>query len=146
MAAQIILVRHFAPADIEAAHALWKATPGIGMSAADEEASLVKFLARNPGMSYVAVQGDGLAGTVLCGHDGRRGLIHHLATAAGSRRQGIGRRLLRSALDALRQEGIDKCHLLVFRDNKDGLAFWRAVRSSERHELALFSLATDNAV
>lgn len=83
-----------------------------------------------------------MVGTILCGHDGRRGLIHHLVTAQSHRRQGAGRALLRAGLQALRGCGIDKCHLLVFRSNIEGLAFWRAVSAQERTELALFSLAT----
>jgi ribosomal protein S18 acetylase RimI-like enzyme len=136
------LIRPFEPADHAAARALWLATPGVGLSAADELAPVTRFLRRNPGLSFVAVAGGQVVGTVLCGHDGRRGLIHHLVTAPDQRRRGLGRALLRAGLQALATEGIDKCHLLVFRDNADGLAFWRAVAATERHEMALFSLAT----
>lgn len=38
-----------------AARALWQATDGVGLSGADSEESLVQFLARNPGTSYVAL-------------------------------------------------------------------------------------------
>jgi ribosomal protein S18 acetylase RimI-like enzyme len=139
------LIRNFTSADYAAAMALWQATPGVGLSDADRREPIERFLARNPGLSFVACAGSELVGTVLCGHDGRRGLIHHLVAAAGHRRQGLGRELLNSALRALRREGIDKCHLLVFQSNADGLAFWRSVSATERTELVLLSIVTGNA-
>jgi len=135
-------IRPFAHTDYPSARRLWEATPGVGLSDADEPEAINRFLNRNPGLSFVAVEGESLLGTILCGHDGRRGLIHHLATAQSARRRGVGRLLLRAGTRALREAGISKCHLLVFRANADGLAFWRAVQASERSELMLFSLAT----
>lgn len=135
-------IQPFAPADYPAATALWQRTEGVGLSSADEAPAIAAFLARNPGLSFVARDGGNLVGTILCGHDGRRGLIHHLVTAASHRRQGIGRALLRTGLAALREAGIAKCHLMVFRSNQEGLRFWRGVQAQERGELALFSLPT----
>ena len=45
----------------------------------------------------------------------------------------------------MQEAGIDKCHLLVFKTNEPGLAFWRAAKAVAREELALFSLSTTNA-
>ena len=129
---------------IPAARALWERSEGVGLSGADDPHELQAFLARNPGLSFVALQSGEVVGTVLCGHDGRRGLIHHLVVSAGQQRQGIGRRLLQAGLRALRGAGIQKCHLLVFKANATGLAFWRAVGAEERTTMTLFSLATDH--
>lgn len=139
-----VAVRHFLPSDYGEARTLWAVTPGVGLSTADQQAPIEQFLKRNPGLSFVAVNEGSLVGTILCGHDGRRGLIHHLVTAQGHRRKGVGRLLLQSGLAALRAAGITKCHLLVFRDNPEGIAFWHAVRATERTELALFSLSTQS--
>lgn len=137
------VVTPFLPADHAAAFALWQSTPGVGLSDADSAEAIAAFLARNPGLSFVARGGEGvLLGTILCGHDGRRGLIHHLVVAPARRRQGLGRALLGAALTGLRAAGIGKCHLMVFRTNAAGAAFWRRVGATERIELALFSLAT----
>lgn len=138
-------IRPFLPTDHAAALSLWQSTPGVGVGAADQRQAIERFLARNPGLSFVAEQDGELLATVLCGHDGRRGLIHHLAVAAHARRRGLARALLLAALRALRAAGIDKCHLLVFRSNSEGMAFWHALSASERHELALFSLSTEVA-
>ncbi|MFN3991430.1 MAG: hypothetical protein ACK4IU_00795 [Tabrizicola flagellatus] len=50
-------LRPFLPADIPAARALWQATPGVGLSTADDPAALQTFLTRNPGTSFVAESG-----------------------------------------------------------------------------------------
>jgi ribosomal protein S18 acetylase RimI-like enzyme len=137
-----IHVRVFEPLDIAGARSLWQRTDGVGLSEADEPGALATFLARNPGTNFVALDGDAIVGTILCGHDGRRGLIHHLAVAPACRRQGIARELLRMGLTALADAGIQKCHLLVFKTNESGKAFWRLVGAEERVTLALFSIAT----
>lgn len=120
--------------------ALWQATEGMGLSAADSCEAIGRYLARNPGMSFVARDEDGrLVGTVLCGHDGRRGYLHHLAVRADCRNQGLGRALVQRGMHALQQEGIDKCHLMVFEQNAQGRAFWQRTGWYERHELVLMS-------
>jgi ribosomal protein S18 acetylase RimI-like enzyme len=138
-----IAIARFEPAHIAAARALWERSEGVGLSAADEPEALAAFLSRNPGTSFVALRAGRLVGTVLCGHDGRRGLVHHLVVDPDVQRQGLGRRLLRAGLAALHAAGIQKCHLLVFTSNVSGQAFWRAVGAEERTSLALFSMSTE---
>ena len=135
-------LRPFRPEDIPAARALWQATPGVGLSSADGPAALMAFLARNPGTSFVTESVGRLSGTILVGHDGRRGLIHHLAVAHDQRRNGLGRSLVQAGLAALRAQGIDKCHLMVFADNSAGATVWTAIGATRRDELALYSLPT----
>ena len=110
------------------------------LSAADSREGIRRFLERNPGSSLVAVQGDAIVGAVLGGHDGRRGLIHHLAVGESARRQGVGKILLTECLKRLEHAGIDKCHVLVFTDNAAGNGFWRASGATERRELSVYSL------
>lgn len=135
-----IVIREFLPTDIPAAVELWKQTPGVGLSEADEPDALLRFLRRNPQLSHVAQSSSGLIATILCGHDGRRGLIHHLVVEEAQRGAGLGTRLLRAALSGLRSENIDKAHLLVFRDNDIGQRFWRR-HAVERSEIGLFSVS-----
>jgi putative acetyltransferase len=118
---------------------IWKSTPGIGLSEADSRESIHRFLSRNPGLSFVAQMDTDLVGAVLCGNDGRRGYIHHLAVVPAFRRQNIGRSLVERCLSALAQAGIQKCHLFVFRENKDGIAFWEKLDWTHRDELQMMS-------
>lgn len=138
-----MVIRTFEASDHEDAHALWSRTPRVGLSSADSREPVVAFLQRNPGMSFVATTGGKLVGTILCGHDGRRGLIHHLVVDAEHRRRSVASRLVDSAPGALRAARIENCHLMVFKDNPHGLAFWSRIGATRRQELALFSLGTN---
>lgn len=130
----------------QSAPALWHLSEGIGLSEADSPAGIARFLERNSGLSFVATDEQRLVGVVLCGHDGRRGYIHHLAVAAAYRQHGIGRTLVRRSLTALKQTGIDKCHLFVFKENQAALQFWQRIGWTERVELTMLSRATPAAV
>jgi N-acetylglutamate synthase len=135
-------IRPFTVQDYPAVRYLWGSSEGIGLSSADTEANVRKFLERNPGLSFVVENSGEIVGAILVGHDGRRGLIHHLAVAPGFRRRGLGRALVQRGLGALRDAGIDKAHLLVFTDNAEGRAFWERIGATERVELKLFSVGT----
>lgn len=137
--------RIFAETDYPAARQLWESMEGIGLSEADSADGIARYLKRNPGLSLVAVDGSRLIGTILCGHDGRRGFIHHLAVRPGRQRQGIGGELLRRALVQLAAEGIAKCHVFVFQTNGAGREFWRRIGGQERVDLAMFSISTKNS-
>jgi len=101
--------------------ALWKGTEGIRVSSEDSRANIGKFLERNRRMSFVARDGKELVGTVLCGHDGRRGYLHHLAVALSHRRLGIGRALVERCLARLRGAGIRRCRAFVLTQNRKGV-------------------------
>ena len=51
--------------------ALWKRCEGIGLSNADERQNIEFYLARNPGLSFIAKDSNVIIGTILAGHDGR---------------------------------------------------------------------------
>lgn len=97
------------------------------------------FLERNRGLSVVAEDGGRLVGTALCGHDGRRGYIHHLSVAGSHRRHGIARALVARCLAKLHDSGIQKCHVFVLVDNAGGRRFWREEGWAERAELCVYS-------
>ena len=132
-------IREMSIADYETMYALWQNTEGIGLSDADSKEGIKRFLERNPGLSFVACDGDEIVGAALCGHDGRRGYIHHLAVAKSHRKQGIGKSLVGRCMFALMQIGIAKCHLFVFDDNQEAIKFWNKVGWTERVELMLMS-------
>ena len=134
-----IEIRAFAAADTPQALTLWRSCEGIGLSSADEPQRIAGYLTRNPGMSFTARDGDTLIGAVLCGHDGRRGYLHHLAIEQAYRGQGIGRALVDCCHAALRAQGIDKVHIFVYRENEAALSFWKGANYVPRDTLALLS-------
>jgi putative acetyltransferase len=121
---------------------LWKASEGVGLSEADSPEGIARFIERNPGLSFVACDGQQLVGVVLCGQDGRRGYIHHLAVSQTHRRQGIGRTLVQRSLAALKGAGIDKCHIFVFRENQAAIGFWKKTEWLKRVDLTMLSRYT----
>jgi len=134
-----IQLREMTIEDYEAVYALWSASEGIGLSDADSKEGIKRFMQRNPGLSYIALDGDQVVGAALCGHDGRRGYIHHLAVVNSHRRQGIGRSLVSRCMFALMQIGISKCHLFVFDQNQGAIDFWNKVGWTQRVELMMMS-------
>lgn len=141
-----LAIRTMTAADYDAVLALWRATEGIGLSAADERGPIEAYLARNPGMSRVAFRGSALVGAVLCGHDGRRGYVHHLAVAPSERGRGLGRRLMDEVLGELARAGIGKANIVVYGANTDGQAFWRATGWAPRDDLILMQRAISPVV
>jgi ribosomal protein S18 acetylase RimI-like enzyme len=130
------VIRPMAATDWPALERLWKQTPGVGLRYPDDsEEGLSRYLQRNPATCFVAETGDRLVGSVLAGHDGRRGYLYHLAVSADFRRQGIGRALVESAVDMLRREGIRKAGIVVFGHNDDGNPFWEAIGWQRRADL-----------
>ena len=119
--------------------ALWKKSENIGLSGADEREKIETYLARNPGMSFVAEENGVVVGAALCGHDGRRGYLHHLAVARSHRRKGIGRRLAERCLESLGNAGIRKCHLFLFNWNQEGKAFWEKIGWTQRTDIQVVS-------
>jgi len=136
-------IREFVAGDTDGALRMWRQTEGIGLSDADRPDRLREFLSRNRGLSHVAVSEEGLIGTILCGTDGRRGYIYHLAVAAEARRSGIGRTLLKAAISAFQRIEIRKCHAFVFESNPFGELFWERSGWQRRDELLVYSKMLD---
>jgi putative acetyltransferase len=122
---------------------LWQRCEGVGLSSADSPENIAVYLDRNPGMSFLALDGDHVVGAILSGHDGRRGYIHHLAVQNNYRRLGIGRQLVEHCLAVLKKEGIQKCHLFIFHENEAGITFWRDLGWTFRQDIRVMSTHLD---
>ena len=139
-----MIVRHFRIADFDAVIALWRRTEGVGLNESDTRRAIAAFLRRNPRLSFVAEKNGRVIGAVLCGHDGRRGYLHHLAVSKRHRRRGIGRLLVNACLAKLRKAGISKCNIFIFANNADGMKFWAHTGWSLRTELRLMQIRLDD--
>lgn len=133
-------VRTLAIADLEAVRALWARTEGLGNTPGDDVASLARFLARNPGLSQVALARGEAVGALLCGHDGRRGFLYRLAVHPAHRRHGLARSMVERALAGLRAEGIERCLAFVLDSNAGAARFWTGIGAERHADLAVFSL------
>jgi len=118
------VIRPMTEADLPAARTLWARAEGVELAEGDSQSELGTYLHRNPGASQAAYSGDKLVGAVLAGHDGRRGLVYHLAVEPGYRGRGLGRDLVNRALGVLKDQGIRRVLILVAQNNEAGRAFW----------------------
>jgi N-acetylglutamate synthase len=119
-----ISTREFLIGDYEASIELWKRVEGLEIAEGDDKESVSQFVKRNPGLSRVAIDGSTIVGVVLCGHDGRRGHIYHLAVDPKYHGQGLGKRLVEECFDRLRDARIQRVIILVANDNSRGRQFW----------------------
>lgn len=103
----------------------------------DSREGIERYLKRNPSTCFgVFSDSDGkLLGVILTGHDGRRGIIHHMCVHPDFRRMKIASTLVKLAEDALHAEGIQKIFGLVFKDNDTANAFWERQGYSLRTNL-----------
>lgn len=112
---------------------------GVRLRDADSRDSVSRYLDRNPGLSFVAEAGGELVGCLMCGHDGKRGYLQHLAVSASCRGRGIAKALVRHCIDELQRVGIAKSHLDVLRNNAIGKAFWESQGWTLRTDIDRYS-------
>ena len=124
--------------DYDAIFALWNSTEQSRRAlnpVDDSREGIERYLKRNPNTCFAAVKDDQIIGVILTGHDGRRGIIHHMCVHPDCRRMGIAGQLVRCAENALKAEGIQKVFGLVFKDNDTANAFWEKQGYSLRTNL-----------
>ena len=99
-------LRAMKPEDYDQVYALWERIQGFALRSVDDSREYVeRFLRRNPTTSVVALVDGQVAGTILCGHDGRQGKFYHVCVAPEHRKLGIGRAMVKFSLAALAEEG-----------------------------------------
>lgn len=125
--------------DYDATIALWSESEGVRLRDADSRAGIEKYLRRNPGLSFVAEEEGRLVGTIMAGHDGKRGYVQHLSVANSHRRKGIATQLVSLCLEALKHEGILKSHLMILPENETAKQFWASQGWACRSDIQLYS-------
>lgn len=135
-------IREMRIEDYERVYALWMKSKNMGFNDRDDSREgIEKLLRRNPGLSYVAKDAEGIAGVILAGQDGRRGYVYHMCVREDCRRQGIGKKLTEKCLDGFKAQGINKVALLVFKRNEIGNAFWEKQGFSLREDVNYRNIA-----
>ncbi|MEY8353139.1 GNAT family N-acetyltransferase [Lachnospiraceae bacterium 54-53] len=141
------MIRTMTLEDYDRVYELWSGIKGFGIRTADDSREGVeKFLKRNPGTSVVAEEKGRIIGSILCGHDGRRGCMYHVCVAEKYRKRGVGHEMALEAMERLKKEGINKVSLIAFRSNAPGNEFWRRTGWTYRDDLNYydFCLNEDN--
>lgn len=134
-----MIIRPMTKDDYDEVYAMWQTTSKRALSNADSREQIERYLDRNAGMSQVAVADGKIVGTVLAGHDGRRGFIHHMAVMPQYRRKGIGHSLANTAIEKIKAEGIDKTHIFCYQNNETGQNFWKDFGFKKRDDVFVYS-------
>ncbi|MCI9228791.1 MAG: GNAT family N-acetyltransferase [Dorea sp.] len=130
------MIRTMTMEDYEGVYALWTKIRGFGLRSVDDSREgIERFLRRNPTTSVVAVEDGKVVGSILCGHDGRRGCLYHVCVDEGYRRRGIGKAMVVKAMEELEKEEINKVCLIAFTRNDIGNAFWNTIGWTKRLDL-----------
>ena len=108
----------------EAVYALWVRCNGVKLSDKDNKEQILRYLKRNKSLSSVAISNGEIVGALLCGHDGLKGFIHHIAVDESFRRMGIGQNLVARSLKLLAKQEIGVCQIVVSAVNHHGEQFW----------------------
>ena len=136
MAETQFVIREMKISDFEDVHKLWMTIKGFGIRSIDDSKEGVeRFIRRNPTTSIVAEADRKIVGSILCGHDGRRGCFYHVCVAEAYRKHGIGKAMAVAAMRALKEEKINKVCLIAFKENEVGNSFWKSVGWTFREDL-----------
>jgi len=117
-------IRQMTIDDYEEVYSLWKQAEGLTLEESDTQEGIALYLSRNPGLCFVAMVSGEIVAGVLCGHEGRRGILRHLAVKPEFRRKGIARSLVEECLARLAKEGIKKCNIFVLDEDPEAGRFW----------------------
>jgi N-acetylglutamate synthase len=137
----IITYQPFCKTDCQEVLDLWATIPGIHLHNNGEDSidGIGFYLERNPNFSFIAKHNAKIIGAVMCGHDGRRGTIHHLAVDTQFRKKGIGKTLLQMSLTQLEKIGIKKCILFVLKENTAGEGFYKSLHWQEEYIVKIYA-------
>ncbi|MCK9556594.1 MAG: GNAT family N-acetyltransferase [Candidatus Cloacimonetes bacterium] len=94
---------------------LWQDT-GITNPARADSYEAIEHSLQNTGTIICAEEASEIVGAMWINHDFRRLYIHHMAVSPSRQNQGIGKKLLREALDIAKATGY-QAKLEVHRDN-----------------------------
>lgn len=138
--------RYMTKEDYPEVRKLWERTEGFRIRKKDDSRQKIEaMLERNPQMSIVAEIDGKIVGNVLCGHDGRSGMLYHVCVDQVFRRKGIGTAMVKMAVQALRREKIGTVLLIAFINNKCGNQFWSKLNWHIREDINFYEYVIDSS-
>ncbi|WP_455714439.1 GNAT family N-acetyltransferase [Anaerosporobacter sp.] len=130
------MIRKMIIEDYDKVYKLWTSIEGFAIRSLDDSyEGIERFLKRNPNTSVVYEENNEIIGAILCGHDGRQGCFYHVCVDKNHRNRGIGHEMVKIALDALKEEKINKVNLVAFTQNEVGNTFWSELGWQFRKDL-----------
>jgi len=140
------IIRVMTEEDYDQVKALWMTIKGFAIRSVDDSREGVSaFIRRNPSTSVVAEANGEIVGSILCGHDGRRGCLYHVCVREDWRMHGIGKQMVVRCMDALKAEKINKVSLIAFTQNDIGNAFWKTIGWTKREDLNYYDFTLNEA-
>ena len=135
-----MIIREMTIDDYEEVFQMWQTTSKRALSKADEKPQMQRYLEHNKGMSQVAVIDGKIIGTVLAGHDGRRGFYSPYGRNARIPPQ-RNRSFSGAKGDSkIKECEIDKTHIFCYQNNETGQSFWRDFGFEKRNDVFVYSL------
>lgn len=116
-------VRQLDRADRSRAIAIWEAR-GLTRPWNDPVADFDRAVDGPSSTIFGAFDGDDLCATVMTGHDGHRGWVYYLAVDKDRAHQGLGRLMMATAEQWLRDRDVPKLHLMVRHSNREVISFY----------------------
>ncbi|WP_220272081.1 GNAT family N-acetyltransferase [Helicobacter didelphidarum] len=125
--------------DYQKVLSLWKSIEGFYIRSIDDSfEGMSKFLERNPSTNVVALQGDEIIGSILCGYDGRCAYFYHVCVKKEHRHKQIGKRMVDFVIQELQNIGATHINLVAFKSNEAGNLFWQELHWTLKEELNLY--------
>ncbi len=120
-----VVIRAFEDNDEDAVAALWRQVFPDDPPWNEPTLVMANKRAVQRDLFFVAIENGALVGTAMGGYDGHRGWVYAVAVRPGSRRRGIGARLMSQIESALENLGCPKINLQVRAGNESVVAFYR---------------------
>jgi GNAT superfamily N-acetyltransferase len=125
-------IRPLREEDREAVKRLWRAAFAAFSDNPDQ--SIDFCLRTKHGALFVGCLGEAVVGTLMAGHDGHRGWLHHVATSPEHRGRGYAKRLVAHAEAYLADLGVPKLNLQIRAGTEHVVGFYEKLGYAvERH-------------
>ena len=129
-------IRNMTIEDYSEAVILWNNTSGMGLRGIDDTYEGIKFFIEyNPGLSIVYEENGRVEGTILCGFDGKRAYLYHVAISEKIKGRKIGKEMIIYLEKVLKSKNINGIALVAFCENKIGNKFWDSLGYEPRKDL-----------
>lgn len=138
------MIRSMTIADYDDVNKLWHRIKGFVLRSIDDSREgIERFIKRNPTTCVVAVEDGKIVGSILCGHDGRKGCMYHVCVDPDYRRRGIGKEMVSFALTKLHEEKINDVSIVAFSENEVGNRFWNSLGWEMQSNLNSYEIRTN---